>query len=514
MISKLLELIKDALRKMVAYKGISDVIDDTEIYSVSSKLKNAINLWKDIYKDESPWLDDDEGVYSLGLGKLICQLFKAIILSEMSFKVVDPNNTDDEEENEDTRAFFLNEQIKKNMLPNLGDRIELGLATGGIIIKPYVSGNNIFFDYCRQGSFVPISFDDDGRITDIAFVDQFRAGGFIYTKIERQTFAMTSNEEGEQVGTVTVENKAFKAKLDENLDDSNQQELGNEIDLKDVDRWADIEPVVIINDVDRPLFGYYRVPLANNIDLDSPLGISIFSPAVNMIQRTDEQFSRLDWEYEGGQLAIDVDRTALQYTQGYFGTELPTGRMARLKNRLFRSLDLGADDTYNAFAPSLRDSNLLSGLDRYLMVIEDLVGLARGSLSFGLNVDARTATEIKMQKQRTFDTISDNQTSLQMALEDVVYAMNILVDLYELAQDGEYAVNIEWSDSILSDTDTELNQKMQLLAEGVLSKAEVRAWYTGEDLETAQAKIDEISEERSEALIGDLFSKQPETTLE
>lgn len=47
--------------------------------------------------------------------------------------------------------------------------------------------------------------------------------------------------------------------------------------------------------------------------MDSPLGISFFSDAKDLIQKADEQFGRLDWEYEGGQMAIDVDPTALHY---------------------------------------------------------------------------------------------------------------------------------------------------------------------------------------------------------
>ena len=48
--------------------------------------------------------------------------------------------------------------------------------------------------------------------------------------------------------------------------------------------------------------------------MKSPLGISIFSPATKLIRKADEQFSRLDWEYKGGQLAIDVDPTAVTVT--------------------------------------------------------------------------------------------------------------------------------------------------------------------------------------------------------
>ena len=69
MIRKLLNLLYEALEKMLGYKGMSDITD----CAISDEMSDALELWKDIYKDESPWLSDVDGVYSLGLGKQICQ---------------------------------------------------------------------------------------------------------------------------------------------------------------------------------------------------------------------------------------------------------------------------------------------------------------------------------------------------------------------------------------------------------------------------------------------------------
>lgn len=509
MFSKLIELIKEALRKMAAYKSISETVNDVQMYTISEDMKDAVNLWRDIYKDEAPWLDDEQGVYSLQLGKEICQTLQSQVMSEMKSTITQPGSTapvEDESsttEETKTRASFLNSQYQKHLINKLPNKLEQGMALGGMIFKPYVSGQNVYFDFCRQGSFIPIAFDDDDNIIDIAFPDQFIAGNYIYTKIERQTF-------NAELRTVVVENKAFKAQLRNNDDEEEQESLGLEIPLTSVSRWATIDPEVTIENVDRPLFGFYRVPLANNVDMDSPLGISVFSPAIKMIEKADRQFSRLDWEYEGGQIAIDVDESAVNFSTGYFGSR---PEMDDLRNRLYRSLDLGSDDTYKAFTPSLRDANYLSGLNRYLTRIEDLCGLARGSLS-DVQSEARTATEIKILKQRTFITITNNQQAIENALNDAVYAMDVLTTLYELAPDGEYTTTTDWKDSILTDTDTELNQKLQLVGEDILSKAEVRAWYTGEDEETAQAKIDEITDSSSDKMLNDLFSQKPENTLE
>ena len=510
MIRKLLNLIYEALGRMMGYKSITDAfeLDDSVVSDVMS---DSMDLWKSMYKDESPWLNEHIGIYSLGLPKLICQSMQQQVLSEMETSITEPGVEDetDEDKNDviDTRAKFLNDIYQKRLVKKLPQTLEKALALGGMIIKPYISGNQIYLDFNYQGDFYPIAFDDDGNIIDVAFFNQFTSGKYIYTKIERQTFSQEKR-------SLVVENKAFKAEIVKADDEDKEQDLGQEVPLSSISRWAGIsEEPVTISPVDKSLFGYFRVPLANNIDIDSPLGISIFSPAVKLIRKADEQFSRLDWEYKGGQLAIDVDPTAVTYEKGYYGTEM---RLDDVQQRLYRHLDLGADDTYQAWAPSLRDSNYIQGLNIYTNKIEDMLGLARGTLS-QVESEARTATEIKLLKQRTYITVSAIQNALEQCLLDVVYAMNMFTEIYNLAPKGDYDTNIDWKDSILTDTDTELEQKLNLQNAGILSKAEVRAWYTGESVEAAQLEIDKMQERAQANMLNDLFTSQAtnnENTLE
>lgn len=82
MIKKLLELLYKALEKMVGYKSITDAFDLNDSI-ISDKMSDSMELWKAMYKDESPWLDESAGIYSLGLAKQICQSLQQQTLSEM-----------------------------------------------------------------------------------------------------------------------------------------------------------------------------------------------------------------------------------------------------------------------------------------------------------------------------------------------------------------------------------------------------------------------------------------------
>lgn len=490
MFSKLIELVKEALKKMVGYKDVAETVEDDVDINISSAMREAVNNWKQIYKDESPWLDEENGVYSLSLGKAICQSLQLQVLSEMESKV-EPKASGSKE-----RAEYLDKQYQEHLIAKLPQEIEVGMALGSLIMKPYIVNGNIYIDFCRQGTFVPLAYDDDGNIIDVIFPDKYISGKYVYTKLERQTFSPAENK-------LVIENKVYKA---QKKDDEEDLQLGNEVELKEVKRWENIAPETTVENVERPLFGYYKVPLANNIDLESPLGISVFSPAVKMMQRADEQFSSLDWEYRGGEMAVDVDFTALNKTTTYFGgQEKAKTRLDKHNERLYRQIDLGDEKTYEVFAPSLRDTAYIAGLNKYLTKIEDLIGLARGSIS-EVEAEGRTATEIRILKQRAYITIASHQTAIQKALEDLVYAMDVFATLYELAADGGYELTVNWKDSVLTDTQEELNQKMELLNAEVLADWEVRMWYTGEDEETAKKAIEEIKEGSESSLEQDIFS--------
>ena len=120
------------------------------------------------------------------------------------------------------------------------------------------------------------------------------------------------------------------------------------------------------------------------------------------MQDADDQYQRLLWEFEGGELAIDADITVLE----------ASGELPRGKKRLFRNLGKDLDDGfYEVFSPTLRDESLINGLNQILRKIEFVCGLAFGTIS-ETEYSAKTATGIKMSQQRSYSTVIDIQKEL------------------------------------------------------------------------------------------------------
>ncbi len=183
------------------------------------------------------------------------------------------------------------------------------------------------------------------------------------------------------------------------------------------------------------------------------------------------QYSRLLWEFEGSELALDIDINAIRPDSD--------GRMPKLNERLFRKLDLGEENTYNIFSPVIRDASQINGLNEMLIRIEDVCGLSRGTFS-NLQTQAKTATELKILRQRSYATVADTQKSLQQALEHLIYAMDVWATIGNLAPSGDYNVSFEFDDSIVTDIDTEFDRRVKLLQMGIIKPEELQKWYFGE----------------------------------
>ena len=475
--------------------------------SVSIDMENAINQWNDMYQNIGK-------KQTMNLASTIASYKARLVTLEMNSTI-----TSAKPDVESKRAEYLNANYK-TLLKELRTQIEYGLALGGLVIKPYVKRNpkvlfikddingkqnrlfenTIEFDYVYADNFYPISFSPNGDIIEACFVERIVNAEVVYTKLEHHK--LTENN------TVIVENLAFRYEGDLKAD-LKKEALGSPISLEAVPQWATIEPYVEIEGMDRLLFAYFKNPDANIVDKYSPLGVSCFARAVSLIEDADQQYSRLLWEFDGGELAVFVDRDALKIHES--GSKKYEA-LSKHDQRLYKKLDIGVEgDTLEVFAPQLRDQSIINGLNTILIKIEDACSLERGALSEFEFSDAKTATEVKMSKQRCFASIVDIQASLENTLNDVVYIMDAYCSLYNLAEKGDYNISFEWGDSIVTDADSELDKRLTLLNKGLMSKVELRKWFFGETESQAEKAIEEAEKDYIKKLeIDNSFSNKPQ----
>ena len=529
---------------MIGKQTIQDVLKINP--TISNDMINAIDLWTRMYEDKSPWVhepteDDPTDIKSLGLAQTIASEKASMALIEFESEIttpikdvkpatpnyMNPDNigtdgkpepmvamhvvTEDIPKGSTKRAEYLNRQYIK-LKDALPVQLEYAIAKGGLVIKPYLvkkpqnvdmmTGEtkqneiqeeyDIEFDYIQANEFYPLSFNASGKIIEAAFIQRIFDKDTIYSRLEYHKLT----DEG-----VVVINKAFKKKAVSTSSISKEETLGDEISLTEVEEWASLSPETTIGGVDRLLFAYLKMPDANTIDTHSPLGMSGFAKATKLIKDADMQYSRLMWEFEAGELAIDIDRNALRYLNDPDDPDSGHSVMNKLQNRLYRKVDLNDDNTYNVFSPDLRDVSILNGLNTILIKIEDKTGLSRGTLAdVNMVSEAKTATELMLQRTRNYQTNQRIQKATQLALEDTIYIMNAYCELYNITEDGEYNVSFEWDDSVLVDKDTELSRRIILMNNGLAGKVETRMWYFGETENQAREALIRIQQENLEAV--------------
>lgn len=473
-------LIGEAIHKLIPYKQIEQV--GGFVSPVSEEMTAALNLWAQMYLGKAPWLSDD-GMKNLNISALICSELARQVTIEMKWNITSTEKDETGMPRSNPRAEYMAEQFRRCTGITLREKLEYGMAAGGMVVKPYPMNGQLYFDFTPDWCVYPIAFDGDNRMTDVIFRDQFQMGNFYYTRLERHKV------EGE---SVVITQRCFRSQ--------SQDTLGMECPLSAVGAWAALQPKQIITGTGgRLLIGWYRVAAANTTDLDTVLGSSVFAKAVDCIRDADEQYSRLMWEFKAKETAIDVDPSVL-VPKSERSADGKLYEMPKLNGRLFRAVDLGTDNTYNVFDPPIRDVSLMNGLNSILCRIEDLCGIARGTLS-DPNAQAMTATQIMMLRQRTYETISANQAALEQCLRDAIYAMNIYADALHLAPRGEIDISFVWDDSVITDTNQQLNERIALKNAGALSAAELRMWYLGETRAQAEAAVKQIEAERMQGML-------------
>lgn len=412
--------------------------------AITDEMLQKISQWLEMYRGKAEWITDY--VRSLRIEQGICREFTDVVLSELDINVTNEK---------------LDGILKKH-ISALNENMQSGLALGSFCLKPLGDDKA---EFVTADKFIPLNFDDGGNLTGVVFVST--------KKIKSDSFYRRFELHELTSAGLHISNFAYHS--------ASADDMGRPCDLAEVDEWADLIPDVTYPS-DRMDLGYYRNPIKNEID-DTFCGVSIYDSAIDLIKKADIQFGRLEWEYESGERVIHVDVTALQASSEIGLDGKKNYSAPKLNKRLYRGLNLdggSGGELYKEWSPQFRDESIIKGLEQIKRSIEFNVGLAYGDLSDVQSVE-KTATEVKHAKQRKYNRVNAIENNLQKCLEDFCYGLAF----YNGLTKSGYEITVNFSDSILTDEETERNQDRQDLANGTLRPEEYRAKWRGETIEEA-----------------------------
>ena len=414
--------------------------------TVSGVMQEHLQLWETLYCNQAAWVN--QRVRSLQIPAVVSRELKRLTLTEFDL----------------TAADSRLQEILQRFLPKLRQKLDYGIASGGLLMKPCYAAGGIFVDLVPQGRYLPIQYTDD-QCTAIACTEYAVMEKNCYTRIEIHTY---------ENGSHTVENRCFRSPM--------VGVLGTPCSLLEVPQWASLLESITFP-AEQPLFAVFQMPDTNNIDLDCPLGVSAFSDAVGFIRDADEQWERILWELESSERAIDASEDLFRFHPGTNQPILPKGR-----ERMYHCLEkTGTGNTiFNTFSPEVRDTSYFNALNQILRRIESAAGLSYGTLSEVSDVE-KTAEEIKSSKQRSFVRVSDIQGNLQATLEQLLYGFQYYRDYYVNRHTKPAEVSCTFGDGVLEDTDKEFQRRLQMVQARVLKPELLLSWYFGcEEAEALQ----------------------------
>lgn len=361
----------------------------------SDAMKRALGDWVNVYQGKPDWaLPDKNGssdVESFNFAKKLCN--ETARLTTLALEVTVKGSA---------RADWLNGFMESYVARMKNGECEKACAFGCVILKP--NGRGI--DYVMPWDFLP-THASGGKIDGGIFFDHYRepGGKWFYTRLEWQRFEDLT----EDVRIFRITNKAYRA--------TEAGNLGQECSMNET-VWARLQEDVAYENVERPLFSIFKMPLANHVDLDSPLGVSIFSNALKELKALDAAWTRLA---EG---AFDGRGVALQAGVPKEGEgRMVRGRFPREGSQVLQTADG------------------LSVIDHFLDLVGVKCGYSSGQFVLNGRTGRVTVAGVKAGDGETICSIKQIRDSFQEATDDLVYALDKYADIYGLAPVGAYEIH-------------------------------------------------------------------------
>ena len=249
----------------------------------------------------------------------------------------------------------------------------------------------------------------------------------------------------------------------------------------DVPEWAEIEEEIRITNVDRLLLAYLKCPVDNRRS-ESIYGVPVTYGSEKIIKDIKECLEQVKKEYKLKEAFVGVD----QYLFGK-DNKLP-------KDGLFKLIETGVDDFWAVFDPAIRDSAYSTRLLSLFELLEKSVGTSKGILTEPVTQGA-TATEIKRSSYDTYALVENMRANWVKAVDQLVYAFDVLCDYYHLTPPAEYTVNWDWSYSLIESSQETWNQTVQAASMGAIKLERLNMYVTGQTIEEAEEEIKEINDQ-------------------
>lgn len=517
MFKRLKKAVTGWMQKTGAETGLSkefkDIFEVGGVPAFNQFYYFGIFVWKYLYKGyykawhriaaptiKNPYAERD--MERMDMAKAVCAELAGLIWSEQC----EVHVSQGEGEKQPLDEFVHDVLAKNNFWTKMQEHIEQALALGGGAIKVWYEekhdsegkvipdSGQIKLGFCMADQFVPTAWDN-AKVTDGVFISRQAKDGYYYTRLEWHKWDGL---------TYWITNELYRAEMKKDTASEPQDILGFRYPLETIYPFLNEETP--IEGIDTSLFAYYRTAVANNIDDNSPLGVSIYSNALSTMKALDVCFDSFMREFRLGKKRIIVPAQCIKTVID------PDSGMPR---RYFDA----SDEVYEAMATDdseslkiqdnsveLRIDEHVAAINAFLSILCLQVGFSAGTFTFDKAQGLKTATEVISENSKTYKTIKSHQLQIKMAIDQIVDAIIQVASLYKVKYNGtniEDLANKGWEskvvfdDSILQDRQTNINEGVLLVTNGLKSKKAFLVDILGMTEDEANRELKQIADEKT-----------------
>ena len=240
-----------------------------------------------------------------------------------------------------------------------------------------------------------------------------------------------------------------------------------------------------------PWYAIITPNICNNIDQETPFGISVYANSIDTLKSLDNAYDGLDNEVTIGRRRIFVSSEMLSYDGGeekmvFDPSDISVYRMPKEFNK---------DSMIEHDDANLRADQFINAINYQLNVLSSKVGFGNERYKFDGQA-IQTATGVISENSDMFRTIKKHEQVLESSLITIVKAIAYASTVFGNQKINAEKVTIDFDDSIIEDRGAEQVRAMQEVAQNLRSHKSYIEEYRDLNEEQALEEMEQIKQEK------------------
>ena len=348
-----------------------------------------------------------------------------------------------------------------------------GLGTGALEIvleglvqvdDKVIVGNDTKIKLARYDALhiLPLSWTNTGKITEVAFLDEYKVKDDTYLEIRLHVL----NERGNYV---IVNRKCKVNYVNTKTNITNFIYLDNSTVIKEFDTGSSL-----------PWFTCLKTAQINSYDINSPMGASAYGDAIDELKGIDDCFNTLCGEFRYSNKKVFYSKTLLNRDKNG-NVIIPDDDESNKQVFYFTGDDYKDDagkEPIKEYNPTIRTKELTEGIELLLDIFSMKCGLGHGYYKFSNGRIQKTATEVISQNSDLYRNICKMQLAIEKNIFEILTAFLYVSNfVFGTSYNIDCKMSVTFDASLIEDKTLERERALKEVELGLLTKDEYRNMY-------------------------------------